>query len=221
LLNGDFAVPVRKVLFALTGRLFLSDSIRNPIYNWTWNHIKSLKPGDPILDIGSRDSHFPSFLAWRGYSVTAIDPWKGFDSIQGSLAKRWGALTETGNLDLISFQHANAFSAVISIFSVQHAGNQDEACNRKSVSMLKSGRFLTTVNEYLKKTSTVKKNRPDGDLKVYGPEEFKNRVELPLTESGLEITEKKNLAADFVRGGVKRPNSSNQGNICLLFGFKK
>ena len=186
-----FGTIVRKSLFYLNGRPLLSDRVRNAAYAWTWSHCRRLGPGArPVCDVGSRDSLLPSFLAWRGFRVTTVDPDARFTHCQEAAARNWGVRLEVLACDITSVPADRKFGAVLCLFSLQHA-RDDVAAYRHIVSLLEPGGLVLSVNEYNHSGTAWQRGRDDGDMRIYGSEDFTTRVELPLAEGGVAIVEKK------------------------------
>ena len=84
----------------------------------------------------------------------------------------------------------------------------------------KSGGLLLTVNEFNPEETKWERGRDDGDLRIYGPTDLKERIELPLTSSGMLIKEKRFARADFKSGTVSWAGDNGNGNICFICAVK-
>jgi SAM-dependent methyltransferase len=212
---------VRKSLFYLTGRPVLSDRVRNAAYVWAWSNCRQLGPGvHSVCDVGSRDSLLPSFLTWRGFRVTTVDPDARFTHCQESAARNWGVRLEVLACGITSVPADRKFGAVLCLFSLQHA-RDDAAAYGHIVSLLEPGGLVLTVNEYRHAGTKWERGRDDGDMRIYGSEDFAARVEQPLAEGGVAIIEKK-----FGRFGKGRQNllpatNAEIANVVFLAGKKQ
>jgi len=191
------ATRIRKLLFLLTGKLFLADPIRNRVYMWAWEHLQKMPEGCFVCDIGSRDSILPSFLAWRGFEVTSVEPDTRFTGAQMANARKWGVSFEICPCDLCSIPSSRNFDCILSIFSLQHAGEGDIESYLHTGKLLRSGGVILTVNEFNSGETKWQRNRDDGDLRIYGTSDEQTRIEKPLLDSGTVIFEKK--YASFVK----------------------
>jgi SAM-dependent methyltransferase len=212
---------IRKSFFYLTGRPLLSDRVRNTAYAWAWDYLRRLGPGAcSVCDVGSRDSLLPSFLAWRGFRVTAVDPDARFTHCQDSAAQNWGVRLEVLACDITAFPADRKFGVVLCLFSLQHA-RDDVAAYRHIVSLLEPGGLVLTVNEYHHGDTAWQRGRDDGDMRIYGSEDFAARVELPLTEGGVAIVEKKFGRFGPDRRDLKLAANAEEANVVFLAGKKQ
>jgi SAM-dependent methyltransferase len=217
-----FGTAIRKSLFYLSGKPVLSDGVRNVAYAWAFRHLKTLNPKmSSVCDVGSRDSLFPAFLAWRGFRVTAVDVDAGFVACQERAMRDWNVKLETVVGDISEVGESGLFSAVICLFSLQHA-RDDSAAYRQIASHVEPGGLVLTVNEYHHAGTVWHKGRDDGDMRMYGKEDFAMRVEQPLFDGGVAIEEKQ--FARFGKGqrrGLVFVDNPEEANVVLWAGRKR
>jgi len=207
---------LRKGIFVATKKIVLGNRIKNFSYQWAWTHLRNLDSQQMILDIGSRDSTFPAFLAWRKFEVTIVEQDKRFNGIQKEIAKNWVVRYNALAENFVYFQSEKKYHAVLSLFSLQHAGDDDRKAYGKITSLLHSSGVLLTVNEYNPEQTRWHRNRDDGDLRIYGPKDLETRIEAPLENCGMKITEKKFAEADFKQDNIKWRDNKDVANICFI-----
>lgn len=215
-MGSIFSVSFRKCIFLAFRRIMLMDSIRNFIYEWAWPFIRSFQRRSAICDVGSRNSSFPAFLAWRGYNITAIDIDSRFTLWQDNIRNRWNVDYKSVIGDVNEMENNNDFDVVCALFSLQHAGDDDMEGYYSIGRILKPGGMLLTVNEYNSKGTVWHRNRDDGDLRIYGPEDVKNRIEKPIQSTGMLIYEKRYASADFKRARIKWESDNLVSNVCCI-----
>ncbi len=174
-----------------------------------------------MCDAGSRDSLFPSFLAWRGFRVTCVDPDSSFVKFQQSASKNWGVALETNIADIAHAAPGPVFDAVTCLFSLQHAAD-DVAAYRRIPGMLASGGTVLTVNEYRHDGTAWHRGRPDGDMRIYGTEDFAEHVERRLYRRGAYHCGKDvRPAREGPRRSVRRTRNPEEANLVFLAAKKK
>ena len=209
---------IKKVLFTFSGRLFLSDRVRNRIYRWAWEHLRELPRGSTIVDIGSRDSLFPSFLAWRRYAVRVIERDARFTARQTINGKRWRARMIVDNCDFLAATVPHPRDAVCSLFSLQHAGENDIAAYRKAARLLRRGGLFLSATEYCHAGTRFHYGRDDGDMRIYGPEEIDKRIEAPLFHEGMvEYDRQYYIIDERGRVTVNNDRPAKASLVTLLF----
>lgn len=211
---------LKKALFTCSGRLFLSDPVRNRIYQWAWEHLRDLPCGSSVVDIGSRDSLFPSFLAWRRYVVRVVELDARFTARQKQNGKRWRVRLIVDNCDFLAATVPRLRDAVCSLFSLQHAGENDIAACRKAAGLLRRGGLFLSATEYCRSGTRFHYGRDDGDMRIYGPEEIVERIEAPLFREGMIEYDRQYLAVDG-RGGLKVVNDHPGRASVVVLLFKK
>ncbi|MBN1603235.1 MAG: class I SAM-dependent methyltransferase [Chitinispirillaceae bacterium] len=195
---------LKKLYFAASGRLLLSDRVRNHAYQWTWQYLQDLASHCTILDIGSRDSLFPAFLAWKGYTVKVIERDVRFTGKQVLNGQRWGVEMAVEPCDFLTASLPVSFDAICSLFSLQHAGDNDIAAYHRAASLLNSGGLFLSATEYSHTGERFHTGRDDGTMRIYGPSEVKYRIEKPLS------------AEDMVECGRQLCNANDQGKITVV-----
>lgn len=196
------------------------DAIRNFTYQWAWDHLKVLPAHSSVCDVGSRNSAFPAFLAWRGFDVTAVDMDKRFTQWQEGIRSSWHTKYNYVISDIRDVKGSNSFDVACALFCLQHAGDHDIEGFTSLCHLLKSGGLLLTVNEFNPEGTKWERGRDDGDLRIYGPTDLKERIELPLTSSGMLIKEKRFAKADFKNGTVSWAGDNGNANICFICAVK-
>jgi SAM-dependent methyltransferase len=208
---------IRKTLFLLTGFPRLSDPIRNFLYHEIIRLIAADTRPKSILDIGSRNSLLPAFLSWRGYKVTALERESGYPEIQKNIARKWNTAFDILRLDLAKNQPGPCFDIVLDVLALQHAGDSDSECYRRIPGLLVENGLFISVVEFNAKGTRIVTGRADGDMTVYGPEELKKRIIIPLLEKGMSMTLQKFAA--FRNGNSNRMawrESGEGAKFCLM-----
>jgi SAM-dependent methyltransferase len=217
-----FGTAIRKSLFYLSGKPVLSDGVRNVAYAWAYGHLKTLSQKTfSVCDVGSRDSLFPAFLAWRGFHMTAVDVDPKFVACQERAMRDWNVKLETVVGDIVSAGAGRLFGSVVCLFSLQHA-QDDSAAYRRIATVVEPGGLVLTVNEYHHSGTVWHKGRNDGDMRMYGKEDLSKRVEQPLCEGGVALEEKK--FARFGKGklrGLVFVDNPEEANVVLWAGRKR
>jgi SAM-dependent methyltransferase len=214
------SVPIKKFLFLAFGKLWLMDPIRNFVYQWAWSLLRSLPKSAAILDIGTRNSRFAAWCAWRGFSVTAIDKDARFLSWQEAFKRSWHVEYQTIVSDVAALDQTLRFDGILALFSLQHAGEGDIAAYRRAFSLLKPGGIFIIVNEYDPERTKFQPDRDDGALRIYGPSDIAERIEKPLIASGAELSARSFARADFRKGSIHRELAQTKSNVCLMVARK-
>lgn len=214
---SQIAIPIKKLIFTLTHKLLISDSVRNFSYQWFWNYVKTFPLKTTVCDIGSRDSALASFLAWKNFSVTAIDRDHHFFFWQKRNQISWKVNFSIVQDDFLEYHFKNSFDIIIAIFSLQHAGENDIDAYKKAVSLLDRNGLIFVVNEYDHHGTRWQKNRIDGDLRIYGPDDLQKRIIEPLSSCRMDI--KDHRYAKFKNCGstlcwTSSPRNSNFFFLC-------
>ena len=212
---------LRKSIYSLLGTVALSDPVRNFAYQWAWSYLKKLRAGSRVCDIGSRDSLFPAFLAWRGGEVTAVEKDPRCGKKQAVNSRRWKARFDLKAGDFLAYAFDIPFDAVLSLFSLQHAGEDDLPAYRKAAAMLKPGGLLLSVCEYDTGETKWQTGREDGTMRIYGPKDVKERIEKPIIDCGVEIVEKRFAGWDGARKKLHWENRPEVGEFCFICGKKR
>jgi hypothetical protein len=211
-----FPTLVRKSAYSFLGKTLLSDKVRNFAYGWAWAHLRNLPTGTRILDIGSRDSLFPAFLAWQGYCVSVVERDSRFGEMLRTIQRRWNVRYEVHEKDFLEFDAHEKFGAVLSLFSLQHAGDDDIPAYRKSSAMLDAGGMFLSACEYDEKGTRWHRGRDDGALRIYGPADVEERIERTLSASGLTITERKITSCTSAKRFIVGKASSDAGGYYFV-----
>jgi hypothetical protein len=209
-------IILRKLLFLTTGRIVLSDRVRNCAYQWAWSYLHHLPQGARICDIGSRSSAFPAFLAWRGFSVTAIEPDARFSAVQTALSMRWNRRIEVVPGDMISLSADRRFHSILSVFSLQHAGDDDIDSYVKAARSVEKGGWVLTINECTSGPTKWQRGRDDGDLRIYGTDEIGSRIEATLKREGLTIKEKTLYRFSGGSHALVKTLDERSVNVCFI-----
>lgn len=210
----------RKIIFFSLRKILLSDPVRNFAYEWAWFHLRSRGPRARICDIGSRSSAFPAFCSWQGHTVAAVERDSRFVEKQKQLAALWGVRLEvmSGELAGIQLQPAR-FDTVLSLFSLQHAGDEDTKNYRAAVALLRENGMLLSVSEYRHAGTVWQRGRDDGDLRRYGPEDIVRRIKEPCERIGVRWIDER-YAARLNSGRVVW-STPEKADFCFLCGVKR
>jgi hypothetical protein len=189
----DLHIPTffRKCNYYLSGSIRLSDFVRNFAYQWAWPHLARLPKGSSICDIGSRSSLFPAFLAWRGFKVDIVEKDGRFTDMQKHIARSWGVRYGIHETDFLTYDPPEKCNAICSLFSLQHAGENDVPAYRRSAVLLGSQGLFLSACEYDARATRFQTGRDDGTMRIYGPHDIVERMEKPLVSGGMEIVERR------------------------------
>lgn len=216
-----YAAFLKKAVFTLSGRLLLMDPVRNFVYQWTWSCLQGLpRTRGPVLDIGSRASPFPAFLAWRGFNVVAVDPYPQFVPRHNEIRRAWNVSYRTVNSDVSRVPADKPFPVVLALLSLQHAGDGDVDGYRTAGEMLGPNGMLLTVNEFDSRGTRLHRGRPDGDMRIYGPDDISERIEKPLAGSGVTVTQKRFAARNRTSHTLAWTENPERAGFCFLLGTK-
>lgn len=214
---------IRKTNYRLFGKIALSDAERNFAYRWAWSCLQGLPGAGNICDIGSRTSLFPAFLAWRGFRVAIVEKDARFIDAQRRISRHWNVRPEIFCGDFLEFSGETRFQAILSLFSLQHSQENDIPAYCKAAAMLGPGGLLLSACECNSKTTQWHRERDDGTLRIYGPQDIVRRIERPLSENGCAIIHKR--FAGFKTGSdtkkVVWQNDAENGVFCFLCAKKK
>ena len=213
---SSIAVRAKKLVFLATGKLWIMDPIRNFVYDWAWSFLRDLPKKATILDIGTRNSQFAAFCAWRGFSVTAIDKDPRFPAWQDGFKRSWRVGYRTRVCDVVEIEPAARFDCIVALFSLQHAGEGDIAAYQKACTLLKPGGTMLIVNEYNPERTRFQADRVDGALRIYGPHDVAARIEKPLAASGTTLTDKSFACANFKEGTIRWSPDQAESSICFI-----
>ncbi len=211
---------IRKRYFALSGALSLSDSVRNTAYRWAWGHLRYLSTGAIIIDIGSRDSLFPSFLAWRGFFVRVVERDARFYSNQKKNSRNWNVRLVFDNCDFLAATLPGPSDAICSIFSLQHAGDDDIPSYRSAARWLRPGGLFLSAIEYRHRGTSFHYGRDDGTMRVHGPDDVAERIVAPLSDGGMVETERQ-VFGTTQNGKIGFFNDTPGSGMFMLQLFKK
>jgi hypothetical protein len=181
---------IKKSGYSLSGKIFLSDAVRNFAYQWTWSHLARLPKGSSICDIGPRSSLFPAFLAWRGLKVDIVEKDGRFTDMQKHIARSWGVRYGVHEADFLTYGPPEKCNAICSLFSLQHAGENDVPAYRRAAALLGPQGLFLSACEYDDRATRWHKGRDDGTMRIYGPHDIVERMEKPLVSGGMEIVER-------------------------------
>lgn len=218
---SQIAAPIKKLIFTLTHKLLISDSVRNFSYQWFWNYVKTFPLKTTVCDIGSRDSALASFLAWKNFSVTAIDRDHHFFFWQKRNQISWKVNFSIVQDDFLEYHFKNSFDIIIAIFSLQHAGENDIDAYKKAVSLLDRNGLIFVVNEYDHHGTRWQKNRIDGDLRIYGPDDLQKRILEPLSSCQMDIKDHRYAKFKNCGSTLCWTSSPRNGNFCFLCAQKE
>jgi SAM-dependent methyltransferase len=124
-------------------------------------------------------------------------------------------------MDFLTLPSSDAYNAVLSLFSLQHAGDDDVPAYRKAAQLLLPGGIMLSVCEYDPCKTGWQNGRDDGPLRTYGPRDTEERIEQPLLEGGMEIVENK-FAGLSGRGNAMSwcdAVEQNTCRVCAIPGF--
>jgi SAM-dependent methyltransferase len=197
----DLHIPalMRKLGYSLSGKLLLSDAVRNFAYQWAWSVLRTLPKGSRICDIGSRSSLFPAFLAWRGFKVDIVEKDNRFIDVQKRVARSWNVRYGVHEADFLIFDPPEKFNVISSLFSLQHAGENDVPAYGKAAALLAPGGMFLSACEYDDRATRWHEGRDDGAMRIYGPQDIAHRMETSLVSGGMDIVERK--YAGFTKSG--------------------
>jgi hypothetical protein len=190
---------IKKTGFSLTGKILLSDAVRNFAYQWAWSVLKTLPKGSLICDIGPRSSLFPAFLAWRGFQVDSVEKDDRFIDVQKHIARSWNVHCNAHETDFLIFDPPEKYNAISSLFSLQHAGENDVPAYGKAAALLVPGGMFLSACEYDDRATRWHEGRDDGAMRIYGPRDVAHRMEKSLVSGGMEIVGRK--YAGFTKSG--------------------
>jgi hypothetical protein len=210
---------LKKWNYSLTGKIYLSDTVRNFAYEWAWSFLRRLPAKSALCDIGSRDSLFPAFLAWQGLNVDVVEKDGRFIDVQQKNAGRWRVSMKVNETDFKAFSPPRAYNAACSLFSLQHAGDSDVACYGRVAGMLSSGGIFLSACEYFDAGTRFHEGRDDGTMRVYGPPDIRDRIEKPLLMGGMEIVDRR--FAGFLRKAVSFQADNRDAAFFFLCARKK
>ena len=212
---------LKKALFRIGGKLYLSDAVRNATYKWAWEHLKPLRRSAIIVDIGSRDSLFPAFLAWQRFSVRVIERDTRFTERQARNGRRWHVQFIIDNCDFLAATFPVGCDAICSLFSLQHSGDEDVVAYRTVAHHLKSGGLFISATEYRHGGTRFQYGRDDGTMRIYGSEDITTRLENPLANEDMIECDRRYLRVVDAGRSVEFCNAPQQANILLLLFSKK
>ncbi len=162
----------------------LQDNIRHFFYEHIFNCLDQTDPEHKkvILDIGSRDSKWPAFLAKAGHAVFAVDRCDGFTGSQAAIMTNWDTQDTVAQQDVTGMSATQEFHFILDIFAIQHNGDTDHdiASWLHCANMLAKGGFITIVVKYNHLQGSVQKGRSDGDMRTYSQEDVERRIITPL-----------------------------------------
>jgi hypothetical protein len=190
---------LRKMGYSLSGKTLLSDVVRNFAYQWAWSALRALPKGSVVCDIGPRSSLFPAFLAWKGLKVDIAEKDRRFTDIQGRIAQSWGVHFGIHEADFLTYDPPEKCNAICSLFSLQHAGENDVPAYGKAAALLGPGGMFLSACEYDDRATRWHQGRDDGAMRIYGPQDIASRMEKPLVSGGMDIMERK--YAGFTKSG--------------------
>lgn len=182
---------IKKLIYSLSGKMLLSDGVRNFAYQWAWSVLRTLPKGSLICDIGSRSSLFPAFLAWRGYKVDIVEKDSRFIDVQKRIARSWNVHFNVHEADFLNCDPPEKSSAICSLFSLQHAGEDDISAYRRAAALPGPKGMFLSVCEYDDRATRWHLGRDDGTMRIYGPLDIASRMEKPLISGGMEIVERR------------------------------
>lgn len=210
----------KKALITFSGRLYLSDSVRNAAYRWGWSHIRELPVGASVVDIGSRDSLFPAFLSWRRYFVRSIERDNRFSLRQQSIRCHWNVSYVIDNCDFLAATIPGKCDAICSLFSLQHSGDDDIRAYRSAARQLRDGGIFLSATEYRHSGTRFQLERDDGAMRIYGPEDISGRLEKPMFDEGMTEYDRVYLGVTENRKIVFTVTEPRQASYIFLL-FKK
>lgn len=157
----------------------LQDHSRNFVYEWFLPQVKPCK----VLDIGSRDSGLPAYMASLGFDVTACERDVQFLNSQREWAKSFGSNPQLVMDELEEIY--DKFDLILDIFSLQHNAyaDKDIACYEHCAKILSPGGRIFIAHEYRHANHGgvgVQKGRGDGDMVVYSDKEIAQRLIEPI-----------------------------------------
>ncbi len=211
---------LKKAVYAFSGKLFLSDPVRNRTYRWAWGHLRSLPKTSLVVDVGSRDSLFPAFLAWRGHVVKVVERDARFTVRQIANSRRWGVRVMIDNCDFLAPTIDRPCDAICSLFSLQHAGDDDIAAYRLAARLLRSGGLLLSATEYRHEGTRFKFGCDDSAMQIYSPDDIEKRIEAPLFREGM-IEYDRHYLLVTKEGKVKVADDTPGKSSIVLLLFRK
>lgn len=150
------------------------DPIRNHAYEW----IISQLPKTPknILDVGSRDSGFSSFLASLGHKVTSVERFN-FVETQQKWNQRFNVKTRYIQDDLLNIKEGA--DIITAVYALQHNVDKDVECYRHCARLANT---IFIVNEFNFEEPKFQYGRDDGDLRIYSMQDIQSRILTPISD---------------------------------------
>ena len=156
---------------------YLQDPIRMHVYEWVLGKLGE-KRGS-LLDIGCRDSGFPSYMQSLGFAVTACERDPAFKKHQDGWMAKYGKFNLVMD-DLRTME--GKFDTITSIFALQHNsdGDSDIVCYEKCAYLLNPGGRIFVAHEYNKHKAWIQEGRDDGALRGYDNLDLMHRLIHPV-----------------------------------------
>lgn len=200
----------------------LQDPIRNYFYSLIYDDILCglmIKPPLRMLDIGTRDSKWPVFLAQQGYLVTAVDRWEKFVEKQLLHCKTFDTAIDIHQADFLDL-NLSPFNVVFDIFALQHNGNSgnDIIAWRKCAELVSpQGWFIAVVK--FGQVPALQPYRDDGALKDYTYQEIQERIFAPFRtiwgNKGIAVSIERFFCFDFPTQTVVPATRANANTIMI------
>jgi SAM-dependent methyltransferase len=122
-----------------------------------------------------------------------------FTDVQKRIGQSWNVHYGVHETDFLTFGLSEKYDAVCSLFSLQHAGENDVPAYGRAASLLKPRGLFLSACEYDDRATRWHEGRDDGAMRIYGPHDIASRMEKPLVSGGMEIVERK--FAGFKKSG--------------------
>ena len=200
----------------------LQDNIRHFFYEHILGCIDQVDPKHRkvVLDIGSRDSKWPAFLAREGHPVFCIDRWDQIVHIQQSIMANWKVQFTIAHQDVTGMDLSQQFHFILDIFAIQHNGSTDHdiASWLHCANMLGKGGFFTTVVKYNHTQGSIQEDRSDGAMRTYSHKDVQSRIVMPLKSAlpDLEGIIVEPILFDFQQQSIGFVNEPEQANALWL-----
>jgi cyclopropane fatty-acyl-phospholipid synthase-like methyltransferase len=157
----------------------LQDPIRMHVYEWI---IPRIPLGSTVLDIGSRDSGFPAYLA-SGHKVTACERDSSFRNSQYEWVSRFPDGAKNFSFeDRDMLEITQKFDIITSVFALQHNADNDKdiECYKHCAELLNPGGKIFIAHEFSASGKWIQRGRNDGDLRGYDFKELNERCFSPI-----------------------------------------
>lgn len=158
-----------------------NDDVRQFAYDAIFKIIKS-KTSKRILDVGTRDSKFPAYLASIGHKVSICERFKGAIESQRENRRLFNIEYENEYWDdVLNIPTDNVYDIILSTFAIQHNIETDTDCYLYCwKDLLTFGGKMVVIAAYNAEEGKLHLGRSDGDMRICSEEEIHSRIIDPL-----------------------------------------